>query len=132
MVCAEERGLDLGDGLLGRRGVHRRTRFPQHRGQVPLGSRGKVGKRVWDDGGVVGRVGGRYSGERRGWFDFGRKELRGGGGWLAGRGERKGLGFEGGPLDGERGEETGYVWWRSPALRPRPLSCWGRRVGHRG
>ena len=63
MVCAEERGLDLGDGLLGRRWVHRRTRFPQNRGQVPLGSRGEVGKRVWDDRCVVGRVGGRYSGE---------------------------------------------------------------------
>jgi hypothetical protein len=37
MVCAEERGLDLRDGLLGRRGIHRRTRFPERRGQVPLG-----------------------------------------------------------------------------------------------
>ena len=37
VVCAEERGLDLRDGLLGRRGIHRRARFPERRGQVPLG-----------------------------------------------------------------------------------------------
>jgi len=31
VVCAEERGLDLGDGQLKRRRIHLRTRFPQRR-----------------------------------------------------------------------------------------------------
>ena len=37
MVCTEERGLDLGDGLLGRCGIHRRTQFPQLEGKCHSG-----------------------------------------------------------------------------------------------
>lgn len=44
VVCAEERGLDLGDGQLRLQGIHRRTRFPQRRRQVPLWSRCEVGQ----------------------------------------------------------------------------------------